>query len=272
MRQKTEVDFMAEFALPLPVMIIAELLGIPMQDQLTFREWSNQVILGGASSTDEANPQRDALNSLSNYFSDLIKERRTNPKTDLISDLIQVRDAQSRLSEQELIGTCILLLIAGHETTANLLGNGLLTLLRHPDQFALLKEHPEYLPTAIEEMLRMESPLQQATFRVAGETFQMGEVTFEKGQQLTALIGAANRDPKYFQNPDAFDITRNPNKHIAFGFGIHFCLGASLARTEGLIGFSKVIAQLPNLKLKDESLQWNPNACLRGLSSLRIAA
>jgi hypothetical protein len=272
MQLQGETDFIAEFALPLPVVIIAELLGVPVEDRTMFREWSNQVILGGgdANMLSDDNVQRDAVHALTDYFAGLIAERRKRPQADLVSDLIRARDAQSRLTEQELIGTCILLLIAGHETTANLLGSGMFTLLRHPDQWALLKEHPEHVNTAIEEMLRFESPLQQATFRVAGESFQTGAVTVEKGQQITALIGAANRDPKYFPNPDRFDITRAPNKHIAFGLGIHFCLGAALARAEGFIGFSKIIERLPNMRLLDETPRWNPNACLRGLSSLQV--
>jgi pimeloyl-[acyl-carrier protein] synthase len=273
LRQSGTADFVEEFALPLPVIVIAELLGVPMSDRTMFRALSNQVIMGG----DASQPDRDitsgstqAINAMADYFADLIRERRQHPRADLISDLINVRDAQHKLSETELIGTCILLLIAGHETSANMLGNGMLTLLRFPDQLQLLREHPELLPSAIEEILRYESPLQQATFRVAGETFSMNGVTIENGQQITALLGAANRDPAHFPNPDVFDITRTPNRHLAFGIGIHFCLGAHLARLEGRVGFQHVLEQLPNMQLLSDTPNWSPNSCLRGLASLPI--
>lgn len=271
--EKGSADFISEFALPLPVIIIAELLGVPMADRALFREWSNQVITGTPpthAGGDGAGSQHQALDALESYFSDLIRERRQHPRGDLISDLIAVRDRDHRLTEPELIGTCILLLIAGHETTANLLGNGLLTLLRFPEQLDLLRRCSELLEPAIEEMLRFESPLQQATFRVASETFSIGGTVIQAGQQVTALIGAANRDPAYFPQPDRFDITRQPNRHLAFGYGIHFCLGAGLARTEARIGFSKLLERLPGIELVSETPVWNGDACLRGLTSLPV--
>ncbi len=273
LRQRRQADFITDFALPLPVIIIAEMLGVPLTDRDRFRDLSNQVIMGG----DANQPGRDissgsqrAIEALADYFSGLIAERRKNPRADLISDLIAVRDDANRLSETELVGTCILLLIAGHETSANMLGNGMLTLLRFPEQWDLLKRQPEHLPGAVEEILRYESPLQQATFRVAAENFSLGGAEIQQGQQITALLGAANRDPSHFPNPDFFDITRQPNRHIAFGVGIHFCLGSVLARVEGRIGFGKVVEKLPNLQLASETPNWNPNSCLRGLASLPV--
>ena len=273
MRDTREVNFVEAFALPLPVIVIAELLGVPLSDRSTFRTLSDQVIMGGDASQPDRNiidGSAHALHALSDYFAGLIRERRQNPGSDLISDLINVRDSHQRLTEKELIGTCILLLIAGHETSVNMLANGMYTLLRFPDQWSLLKRQPENLPSAIEEILRYESPLQQATFRVAGEKFSINGITIEKGQQITALLGAANRDPAQFPDPDNFDITRSPNRHLAFGIGIHFCLGAHLARLEGRVSFAAIMKNLPDMQLVENTPQWSPNSCLRGLSSLLV--
>jgi cytochrome P450 len=182
-RSSGQMDFMADFALPLPVIVIADLLGVPPEDRETFRSWSNQIVTGVdavRASQQNAQKQEEALMALAGYFTHLIRQRREQPRQDLISAMIQARDAQDRLSEEELLGTCILLLIAGHETTVNLLGNGLLTLLHHPDQLALLRRHPEEMPSAVEEMLRFESPVQRATFRVTTSAIEIGGQTLEK--------------------------------------------------------------------------------------------
>jgi cytochrome P450 len=273
-QSRGEMDFMADFALPLPVIVIAELLGVPPEDRGTFRAWSNQIVTGVdavRASQQNAQKQEEALMALAGYFTDLIHQRREQPREDLISAMIQARDAQDRLSEEELLGTCILLLIAGHETTVNLLGNGLLTLLHHPDQLALLQRHLEEMPSAVEEMLRFESPVQRATFRVTTSAIEIGGQTLEKGQQVSAVIGAANRDPAQFPEPDRFDVTRHPNRHLAFGLGIHFCLGAPLARTEARYGFIRLLQVLPTLRLVNEVPDWAPNTFFRGLRSLPLA-
>jgi cytochrome P450 len=263
-----QADFMTAFALPLPLIVIAELLGVPIADRERFHAWSNAVV-SEASSAEEPLTWQDATTALTSYFADLIQQRRRHPQADLISGLIQAGDAGDRLSEQELIGTCILLLIAGHETTVNLLGNGLLTLLRHPDQLALLRSHPELMPSAVEEMLRFESPVQRATFRIATDDFAISGATLHRGQEINAFLGAANRDPQQFPEPDCFDIRRQPNRHIAFGLGIHFCLGAPLARAEARIGFEQLLQALPNLRLAGEP-RWNQNTFIRGLRTLPI--
>jgi pimeloyl-[acyl-carrier protein] synthase len=165
---------------------------------------------------------------------------------------------------------CMLLLIAGHETTVNLLGNGVLTLLRHSTQLALLKHHPELLPSAVEEMCRFESPVQRATFRFTTEPVAIGGTTLDKGQQVSAVLGAANRDPAQFPQPDTCDLTRQPNRHLAFGLGIHFCLGAPLARTEARIGFARLLAQRPHLQLVSQTPDWSTNTFFRGLSTLPV--
>ncbi len=208
--------------------------------------------------------------ALIGYFQDLIRRRRAARAPDLISGLIDARDTQDRLTEDELLGTCILLLIAGHETTVNLLGNGLLALLQHREQFERLRQQPELIPCAVEEMLRFHSPVQRATFRAATEVIEIAGRRIEPGQQVSAVIGAANRDPAQFPDPDRFDVGREPNRHLAFGLGGHFCLGAPLARTEARIAFTRLLAQLPELRLVDVEPEWNRNTLLRGLCSLRV--
>lgn len=272
-RANGTLDFIAEFALPLPIIVIAELLGVPPEDRNTFRSWSNDIVRGADAvqgSEENARKGQEASIALAGYFRDLIQERRRDPRRDLISGLIEARDAQDRLNETELLGTCILLLIAGHETTVNLLGNGLLALLRHPDQRTRLQRRPEHIPAAVEEMLRFDSPVQRATFRIATETTAIGGKPIKAGQQVSAVIGAANRDPTQFPDPDRFDVTREPNRHLAFGLGIHFCLGAPLARTEARIAFSRIFEKLPNIQLAVAEPAWNANTFLRGLKSLAV--
>jgi cytochrome P450 len=267
------MEFMADFALPLPVTVIAELLGVPPEDQETFHAWSNQMVTGfDAVRRSEATVKQSegATLALGHYFADLVHRRRQQPRDDLISALTLARDAQDRLTEDELLAMCMLLLIAGHETTVNLLGNGLLALLQHPDQLALIKSRPDLLPLAVEEMLRFESPVQRATFRVTTKSFEIGHTTIEQGQQVSAVIGAANRDPDQFPQPDTFDMMRQPNRHLAFGLGMHFCLGAPLARTEARIGFARLLAQLPNLQLVSQTPDWSTNTFFRGLRRLPV--
>jgi cytochrome P450 len=274
MRARSNADFMADFAIPLPVIVIAELLGVPVEDRASFRAWSDVIVEGGdgaATPEEHAARYRAAMASLTDYFARTAGERRERRRDDLISGLIDARDRDDRLSEDELVGTCILLLVAGHETTVNLLGNGLLSLLRHPEQLALLREHPELIPGAVEEMLRFESPVQQSTFRVTVEGIEIGDVRIGDGQQVIALLGAANRDPARFPHPDTFDVARELNRHLAFGSGIHFCLGAPLARAEARIAFSRLLDAFPEIRLLDAEPAWGANSFLRGLTSLPIA-
>lgn len=268
-----QMEFMADFAIPLPIIVIAELLGVPLEDRYEFRAWSNDLVRGIDSmgqNPEAARKGEEAGLALNEYFAELLRQRRVQPRDDLMSGLVAARDGGDRLSEQELIGLCQLLLIAGHETTVNLLGNGLLTILRHRDQWERLQEHPEYLESAIEEMLRFESPVQRATFRFATAPITIAGQTIEAGQQVSALIGAANRDPAEFPEPDRFDVRRQPNRHLAFGRGIHFCLGAPLARTEARIAFGQLLADFPNMELATDTPDWNGNTFLRGLNSLPV--
>lgn len=273
-RERGVADFIADYARPLPIMVIAELLGVPFEDHDRFSAWSDQIMTGSDSvlgGEEAARRSQEAMASLVAYFTALIAQRRQQPRDDLISALIAARDAEDRLSEDELLGMCVLLLIAGHETTVNLIGNGLLTLLRHPEQLALLRHHPEYLTSAIEEMLRYESPVQRSTPRFAAETFEIAGQRIEQGQQISLMFGAANRDPAHFPNPDRFDITRYPNPHLGFGSGIHYCLGAPLARIEARVAFSHILEHLPAIRLMTDQPEWKPVTWLRGLRRLPVS-
>ncbi|MDW8215326.1 MAG: cytochrome P450 [Roseiflexaceae bacterium] len=273
-RERGAADFIADYARPLPIMVIAELLGVPFEDHDRFSAWSDQIMMGSDSvlgGEEAARRSQEAMASLVAYFTALIAQRRQQPRDDLISALIAARDAEDRLSEDELLGMCVLLLIAGHETTVNLIGNGLLTLLRHPDQLALLRQRPEYLTSAIEEMLRYESPVQRSTPRFAAETFEIAGQRIERGQQISLMFGAANRDPAHFLEPDRFDITRHPNPHLGFGSGIHYCLGAPLARIEARVAFSHILEHLPAIRLATDQPEWKPVTWLRGLRRLPVS-
>ncbi|MCU1350280.1 MAG: cytochrome hydroxylase [Acidobacteria bacterium] len=272
-RPQGGMELISAFANPLPAIVIAELLGVPAEDHDAFHGWSDQAVKSFDELPDKTDARKafEAWMALSRYFSDLIRRRRQEPKDDLISALVLARDAQDRLTETELLGMCMLLLVAGHTTTASLLGTGLLTLLSHPDQLALLKNNPDLMPSAVEEMLRFECPFQRATFRLAKEPMVIGGTTIPAGQQVSGVLGAANRDPEIFPDPDRFDITRQPNRHLAFGYGIHFCFGAPLARAEARVAFSRLLQQLPDIRLASETPDWSTNTFARGLETLPVA-
>jgi len=272
-RNRAKIEFIGEFATVFPLFVIAEMMGVPREDMKKIRTWSLSLGKGFDSTISGADillEQKIALQEFENYLKHLVAIRRQYPGDDLISALISAHDNGSELSERELYSMCILLLFAGHETTVNLFGNGLLTLFRHPDQFALLKKHPEYLSTAVEEILRFESPTQRTTYRITTEDCEIGGKKLHKGEQFGAILGAANRDPALFPEPDKFDIRRVPNRHLAFGLGIHICLGITLARTEAHIGFRKLLEDLPNMRLVEEPPAWRPTTFFRGLRSLSV--
>lgn len=274
MRGSGESDVIRDLALPLPVIVIAEMLGVPTADRDSFREWSGDIIAGGDLAQDYEERQQRSLaasKALIEYLTELIEARRRQREDDLISGLIDARDEHGALSEEELLGNCMLLLIAGHETTVNLIGNGALALLRHPDQLELLRREPGLAGSVVEETLRFESPVQQATFRVTAEEMEVGGQKINEGEQVSAVVGAANRDPEQFPDPDRFDISRQPNRHLAFGRGPHFCLGAPLARLEARVTLPKLFASQPAPDLAaDEPLSWRANTAFRGLESLRV--
>lgn len=269
-RQK--MDFIADFALPLPLMVITDMLGVPEAERETFHHWANLYVTSAVESPTPESLQHheSAMKALIAFFTDLVERRRKEPQADLLSALIEAHDAEDRLSLMELIGTVILLLIAGYETTVNLLGNGLYCLLRYPDQFALLKQQPDRIESALNEMLRCESPVQRGTFRMTSETISFKGIEIKPGTQIWAYIGAANRDPDYFPDPNRFDIARDPNRHIAFGFGVHYCLGASLARAEARIGFECLFRRLPGLQAAVEFPAWIPGPLTPVLRSVGL--
>jgi pimeloyl-[acyl-carrier protein] synthase len=264
------VDLIAELAYPLPVVVIAELLGVPAEDRVTFQEWSALLAasldpLVSSEFMDRVVQARDALHA---YLRGVIAERRRQPRSDLISALVAVEERGEVLSEPELVVMCTLLLIAGHETTVNLIGNGTLALLRHPQAMAQLHGDPALISTAVEELLRFDSPVQM-TGRIASEPVEIGGHQIEPGAWVLPLIGAANHDPAQFPSPDELDITRTPNAHVGFGRGIHFCLGAPLARLEGQIAIGGLVRRFPRLALASEPVR-RDQITLRGLKSLPV--
>jgi pimeloyl-[acyl-carrier protein] synthase len=270
---KGEMDAIHDFAYPIPATVIAEMLGIPPADRLNFGQWSRDLtsFLGASKTTvqEVADQAQRSLQRLTEYFQGLIEQRRGNPQQDLISSLITVEEQGDLLSEEELVATCNFLLMAGHDTTTNLIGNSILALLNNPDELQRLKADPTLIATAVEEFLRYESPLQRQT-RVALEDFEIDGRCIRKGQTVLMLQGAANRDPAQFAEPDRLDVGRQDNKHVAFGAGIHFCLGALLARLEGQIAINTIVQRLPELRLAADDPPWRQNVSFRGLKSLPV--
>jgi cytochrome P450 len=265
-------DLIRAFAFPLPVIVIAEMLGVSPEDRDRFKDWSTVLTLGikiGVT-PEELQRVRAVIVELSAYLSEVIEDRRRSPRADLISELVRVQDAGDRLTLDELLGTCRLLLTAGHETTVNLIGNGTLALLRSPAERAAVAQDPALLPGAVEEILRYDGPVQM-TQRFVMEDTQLGDHTLKRGDIVFLLLGAANRDPAVFPSPATLDVRRaNAHSAVAFGAGIHYCLGAPLARLEGEIAFGALLRRFPDLALADEPLTWRPHPVLRGLQALPV--
>ena len=265
------VDVLTGMAEQLPVDVIAELLGVPQADRPLLRPWSNAIVKMyeyGRTTEIEAAAER-AADEFVTYLRALTAERRRSPGEDLLSHLVQVRDTEGdRLTEDELVTTCILLLNAGHEATVNVSGNGLLALLEHPDQLQRLRDDPALLPTAIEELMRFDSPLQLFE-RTATEDVEIGGVTVPAGKKIAALLGSANRDPAVFAEPDALDVGRTDNPHISFGAGVHFCIGAPLARVELQASFGALLGRTSRLEL-GRPAERRPEFVIRGLRELPV--
>ncbi len=269
-----QMDAIRDLAFPLPVLVICQLLGIPEADRARFVTGSAT----GAALLNPTPPTRAELDEANagteesaRYFDALFELRRREPQDDLISHLVQAENAGDRLTTAELRANVHLLFAAGHETTVNLIGNGLLSLLRHPAQWQALRDDPRLIPNAIEEVLRFECPV-QAVARIVAEPIELRGVRLDKGTLVVALIGAANRDPEVFADPDRLDITRPDLRPLSFGGGIHFCLGAQLARIEAAEVFETLLQRLPNLRLtKPDQPQWRPSFVLRGLTELPMA-
>ncbi|WP_158923497.1 cytochrome P450 [Acidisphaera sp. S103] len=268
------MDMIRDLAFPLPVLVICELLGIPEEDQVRFVTGSST----GAALLNPTPPSRTELDDANRgslesgaYFEALFEQRRRDPRDDLVTQLVQAEEAGDRLTTAELRANVNLLFAAGHETTVNLIGNGFLSLLRHPEQWRLLRDNPSLISNAIEEILRFESPV-QAVARTVAEPVELSGVVLEPPAIVVALIGAANRDPAVFGNPDRFDITREDIRPLSFGGGIHFCLGAQLARIEAAVVFETVLRRLPDLRLeKPDQPKWRSSFTLRGLTELPVA-
>jgi cytochrome P450 len=272
LKQGSEVDLMRELANPMPVQIILEMLGIPQDLRDIFVEWSRAIAAfrGNPNRTvEEARAAQDALIALTEFFRKTVEERRRNKGNDLISLLIDIEEEGEVLTEEELYAQCIALLFAGHETTRNLIGNGMYTLLKNPDQTAELRTKPEMIRSAVEELLRYESPV-QFTARVLKEDMEICGQEIRKGWTVQCMLGAANRDPKQFKLPDQLDLKRLNNQHLAFGAGVHACIGAQLARLEGQVAILNLVQRFPNMKLRGPRPEWAPTFGLRGLNSLSV--
>ena len=271
LRGKDRVDLIDDFAFHLPVTVIAELLGVPPEDHEQFREWTTAVTLPANAQNLEAITR--ASKGFLHYFQGLIEQRRAAPREDLISMLVQVRDEGSALTSQELVGMLYLLIVAGHDTTVNLIGNGVWALLRHPDQLERLRQDPSLIGSAVEEMLRYRGPLERSTSRWAREDTEFHGQRIGRNDIVFASLLAANHDPEQFPEPERFDITREPNRHIAFGYGIHFCLGAPLSRLEAAVALPLLLERFPRLRFAvDESeLRWRGSLLMQGLERLPLA-
>jgi cytochrome P450 len=265
------VDLVDGFAFPLPIIVICELLGVPVVDRNRLRTLIAGVFASPMAPANDPEA-RAAADELAAYLRGVIAERRRHPGGDLFSAVIAARDGDDRLSEAELLSTAWLLVVAGHETTVNLIGNGTVALLLHPEQMAALRADPTRVPLAVEELLRYNPPVHHTTFRMTTEPVEVAGVTIPAHQQVLVVLAAAGRDPDRFEGPDELDLTRDDNRHLAFGYGIHFCLGAPLARLEGEIAFTSLLARFPGLRLavRPTELHWNNRLVLRSLRALPV--
>ncbi len=269
---KGYMDVIADLAYPLPAIVTAEMLGLPTSDWKQLTEWSadfSEALGNLQHDPDHAPRVLRSLGEACEYFRAAVREHLQHPREDLISALVTAEQDGDRLSEEEAVANSIMLMTGGQETTTNLIGNGLLTLLRHPDQLERLRTDLFLIPSAIEELLRYESPIQY-TSRLAPDDVQMGGKTIRKRQAVIAVMGAANRDPERFPDPDRLDICRQDNRHLAFAWAAHFCFGAPLARLEGQIAFETMLQRMPNLSLEPGPVTWRANLGFRGLTSLPV--
>ena len=266
------IEVIGDFAYPMPAIVIAETLGVPAADRDQFKEWSDDIVAfhgTGRPHIETIMKSTAALLETKEWLLQLIEARRKQPEDDLISALVAAEERGDMLNETELVATCITLLTAGHETTTGLIGNGLLALLRHPDQLRKLRENPALIGTAVEEFLRFDTSFLRA-WRLTADDVEIGGQQISKGQTLSLMLGAANRDPAQFEHPDRLDITREPNLHTSFGWGIHFCAGAPLARREAEIAFTTLLRRFPRLTLDEQGVEWQKNNTFHNLKSLPV--
>jgi cytochrome P450 len=266
------MEVMEDLANPLPAIVTAEMLGVPIDDHRRLKDWSQDFaeMLGNF----QHNPGRAAkvarsLEEMTAYFQEAVRRQATHPTEGLVNALTVAEVDGDRLTEDEVVANIIVTLVGGQETTTNLIGNGLLTLLRHPEEMERLRRDPALVPEAVEELLRYESPSQH-TARLAPDDLELGGQLIKRGQAVIAVMGAANRDPDRFRDPDRLDLGREDNRHLAFGWAGHFCFGAPLARIEGQIAFSALLRRLPDLRLEPGPITWRSNLGLRGLTALPV--
>jgi cytochrome P450 len=272
-KDKGHMDVLADLAIPLPAIVTAEMLGVSTSDWRQLTKWSADF--AGVLGNFQHNPERAAqviqsLEGMIDYFRAAIQEQRSHPRDGLIHALMTAEIDGDRLNEEEVIANTIVTMVGGQETTTNLIGNGILTLLRHPEEFAQLKSDLSLIPSAVEELLRYESPSQQ-TARLAPDDVTLGGKAIRKRQAVIAVMGAANRDPERFADPDRLDLKRQDNRHVAFAWASHFCFGAPLARIEGQIAFKTVLERMPELSLDPVPITWRENLGLRGLTALHVS-
>jgi pimeloyl-[acyl-carrier protein] synthase len=271
-QEQGRMDVIADLAYPLPAIVTAEMLGLPTSDWQQLTAWSADFaqVLGNFQHTPETAPRvMRSLEEMVAYFRAAVRQAARHPREGLITALLTAEIDGDRLSEEEVIANTIVTMVGGQETTTNLIGNGLLSLLRHREQLEKLRADPSLVPSAVEELLRYESPSQH-TARLAPEDVELGGKLIRKRQATIAVMGAANRDPERFPDPDRLDITRQDNRHVAFAWGAHFCFGAPLARIEGQAAFEAVLRRMPNLSLAAEKVVWRENLGLRGLTALPV--
>lgn len=267
-----QLDLLQSVAYPLPAIIIAGMLGVPSADREQFKNWSDDIsalVFGGLDDENRHERARAGMAELVRYITDLVASVRKNPGDNLATALVRAKDVDVALSEEEVVATCVNLLFGGHETTTNLIGNGLLALLRHPEQRSKLVAEPELITIAIEELLRFDGPA-KAVARIASEDIIMRGCQISAGDRVFLLPAAGNRDPAIFERPDELDISRKDNPHLGFGMGIHYCLGSSLARLEASIAIPQVLNRFPQLQLASDDLSWNPVILTRGLTALPV--
>jgi cytochrome P450 PksS len=266
------MDLIRDYALPLPTIIIAQMLGVPERDRHRFHRWSNALVSSNSSVWGTLKTLPGVVAFL-RYIRRQVRVRQAAPGEDLTSALVTAREAGDHLSEDELLSMIFLLLVAGHETTVNLIGNGVLALLEHPDQMGRLREEPELIKPAVEEFLRYDPPVHLASERYAREDVTIHGVRIGRGDFVHPMLASANRDERQFDRPDELDITREPNRHVTFGLGVHYCLGAPLARMEGQIAINTLMRRMPDLRLavRRDELRWRPGMGLHGLAALPVA-
>jgi cytochrome P450 len=269
--KKQSVNLIADFALPLPLTIISVMMGVPEEDRLQFHHWTARLLEGVTSATGMASQFPNAFR-MQRFFRKLIRLRREQPGDDLLTALVQAEEQGDRLSEEELVSMIFLLLLAGHETTVNLIGNGMLALLQNPEQLQRLYREPELIGSAVEELLRFTNPVVQPSDRYAREDISLHGQVIPRGSVVLPLVAAANRDEQAFPGADQLDLARTPNRHLAFGMGAHYCLGAPLARLEGRIALQALVQRFPRMRLAipEQRLEWRGTIGLRGLKQLPV--